>query len=391
MKDRGVHLQYSFQPRGQQGADVQNPLFELLSAVAEQGSIQHAARSLGQSYRHVWGACKHWEDVLGEPLLLWVKGQPARLTPFAERLLWAERRARSRLVPHIEALRAELERVLAEALDGDQPVLTIHASHDLALPRLRELAAAAAGPSAGSPRLHIDLKFAGSMDALRALAEGRCRVAGFHVPPLADPRQRFARGLKPLLVPGRHKLIGCMQRQQGLMVARGNPLGLQRVADVVTRHARLVQRQPGSGTRLLTEHLLAEAGLGGAEVVSDAGSSEDNHLAVAAAVAAGVGDVALGIEAAARSFGLDFVPLVSEDYFLVCLADALDEPAVRRLREHLQSPAWADTLASLPGYRPSQPGEVLSLTRALPWWTFRAPKAQGVARRARRSPGPGAG
>ena len=88
MKDRGVHLQYSFQPLGQRGAELHNPLFELLSAVAEHGSIQHAAKALGASYRHVWGACKHWESVLGEPLMHWVQGQPARLTPFAERLLW---------------------------------------------------------------------------------------------------------------------------------------------------------------------------------------------------------------------------------------------------------------------------------------------------------------
>jgi putative molybdopterin biosynthesis protein len=367
MKARGVHLQYSFQPQGQRGAEVQNPLFELLSAVAENGSIQHAAKALGASYRHVWGACKQWEETLGEPLLYWVKGQPARLTPFAERLLWAEKRARLRLVPHIEALRAELERVLADALDGSQQVMTLNASHDLALPLLRDLAAA--------ERLHLDLKFAGSMDALRALAEGRCAVAGFHVPPLADNRKRFARGLKPLLKPGQHKLIGCMQRTQGLMLARGNPLALHGMADVAARGARFVNRQEGSGTRLLAEHLLAEAGLTLDRINHDLASNEDSHLAVAAAVAAGVGDVALGIEAAARSFGLDFVPLVREDYFLVCLADMLEQPPVQVLRRVLQMPAWAQALATLPGYQPSQAGDVLSLTRALPWWQFRTPKA----------------
>ena len=367
MKDRGVHLQYSFQPLGQRGADLQNPLFDLLSAVAEHGSIQHAARALGASYRHVWGACKHWETVLGEPLMHWVQGQPARLTPFAERLLWAEKRARSRLVPHIEALRAELERVLVDALDGSQQVLSVHASHDLALPLLRDQASAA-------HRLHIELKFAGSMDALRALAEGRCAVAGFHVPPLTHNRMPFARGLKPLLKPGQHKLIGCMQRAQGLMLARGNPLALRSLADVAARGARFVNRQEGSGTRLLTDHLLAENGVAPERIARYFTRSEDSHLAVAAAVAAGVGDAGLGIEAAAHSFGLDFVPLVTEDYFLVCLAQTLDLPAVQALRGVLQQPAWADTLATLPGYRASLPGEVLSLTRALPWWQFRTPK-----------------
>ena len=127
----------------------------------------------------MWGQLKQWEEVLAEPLVTWIKGQPARLTPFAERLLWAERRARTRLTPHIEALRAELERVLADALDGSQQVLALFASHDLALPRLREHASAQHG-------LHIELKFAGSVDCLRALGAGRCLVAGFHVPALRD-------------------------------------------------------------------------------------------------------------------------------------------------------------------------------------------------------------
>ena len=373
MKDRGVHLQYTFRAdeagQGQRGAEMQNPLFDLLSAIAEHGSIQHAARKMGASYRHVWGSCKQWEETLGEPLVRWVQGQPARLTPFAERLLWAEKRARSRLVPHIEALRAELERVLAEALDGSQQVLPVHASHDLALPLLRDLA------STGH-QLHIELKFTGSMDALRALSEGRCTVAGFHVPPLAHNRTRFAQGLKPLLKPGVHKLIGCMQRTQGLMVARGNPLALRSMADVATRDARFVQRQAGSGTRLLVEHLLAEQGLSMDDLRRAVGTHEDSHLAVAAAVAAGEGEVGLGIEAAARQFGLDFVPLVSEAYYLVCLQQTLELPAVRALRQVLQQAAWADTLASLPGYQPAHAGEVLSLTRALPWWQFRSAKGK---------------
>ena len=96
---------------------------------------------------------------------------------------------------------------------------------------------------------------------------------------------------------------------------------------------------------------------------------------MAAAVAAGVGDVALGIEAAARSFDLDFVPLVSEEYRLVCLAAALDQPPVQALRQLLQDAPWAQALATLPGYRVNRPGEVLSLTKALPWWQFRTPKA----------------
>jgi putative molybdopterin biosynthesis protein len=370
MKARGVRLQYSFDADGQRGAALHNPLFDLLQAVHEHGSIQHAAKALGASYRHVWGALKRWEDTLGEPLVTWSQGQPARLTPFADRLLWAETRARTRLTPHIEALRAELERVLAEALDGSQHVLTIFASHDLALPLLRDL-------SSSAQRLHIELRFAGSVDALAALAQGRCLVAGFHVPPLPGGSRQFAAAMKPLLKPGLHKLIGCLRRSQGLMVRKGNPLGLRDLHDLVTdrgRSARFINRQSGSGTRLLMDHLLAERGIAPDQVRGYFDPAEDSHLAVAAAVASGVADVGPGIEAAARQFGLDFIPLVTEDYYLVCLKDALDHPAVLKLRAVLEGPGWAEALAGLPGYETARPGEVLSLTQALPWWHFRHPK-----------------
>lgn len=374
MKNRGVHLQYSFQHGGQQGAEVQNPLFDLLSALRERGSIQHAARALGASYRHVWGALKHWQEVLGEPLVTWSQGQPAQLTPFAERLLWAETRARARLTPHIEALRAELERVLAEALDGSQQLLTLYASHDMALPLLRERASA-------EHRLHIELKFAGSLDALRALAEGHCTVAGFHVPPLTRGAQVFARGLKPLLKPGRHKLIGCTRRMQGLMVARGNPLRLRDLADLADGRARFIQRQPGSGTRVLTDHLFALNGIDRQRERDGCALIEDSHVAVAAAIASGLADAGVGIEAAARAFGLDFVPLIEEDYFLVCLADRLQHPAVQQLLRVLREPSLAMALNELPGYTSAHSGEILSLTRALPWWNLRPRK--GGADRAR--------
>ncbi|WP_442775173.1 substrate-binding domain-containing protein [Sphaerotilus montanus] len=370
MKTRGIHLQYTFGPPDQRGADIQNPLFDLLSAVREHGSIQQAAKALGASYRHIWGSLKQWEEAIGESLVVWTQGQPARLTPFAERLLWAETRARTRMTPHIEALRAELERVLTEALDGSQQVLTIYASHDLALPRLREIAST-------DERLHIDLRFAGSIDALRALAEGRCLVAGFHVPRIRTAAPLFARALKPLLKPGQHKLIGCTQRTQGLMVARGNPLGLHTLGDLVGSPARFVNRQEGSATRLLTDHLLQQAGVAPSAITTYFEPSEDSHLAVAAAIASGVGDAGMGIEAAAQAFGLDFVPIVAEDYFLVCLKDALEHPAVLRLRQVLHGEHWQTALQALPGYTGADSaGEVLSLVRALPWWNYRSAKAQ---------------
>ena len=364
---RGIHLEYNFEatPAGQRGAAITNPLVDLLRTLRDSGSISAAARALGSSYRHTWGTLKHWEQVLGAELVVWIKGQPARLTPLAERLLWAETRARTRLTPHIEALRSELERVLTLAFDASHEALTVYASHDLALPLLRDRAEAAG--------LHIDLRFAGSIDALRALAQGRCDVAGFHVPALAVGKlPTFARALKGLLKPGRHKLIASHRRRQGLIVAQANPYQLQGIADLARPGLRFVNRQPGSGTRLLAEHLLASAQVDPERIGGFHGPCEDTHVAVAAAVASGVADVGLGIEAAAAQFNLGFVPVAEEDYYLLCRKEVLERAAVQRLRELIADDGWRAALATLPGCTAhAQAGSVLALTKALPWWHYR--------------------
>ena len=201
----GLHLRYGFEPGVQRGAALGNPLFELLAAVVACGSIRHAAQALGCSYRHVWGSLRKWEQTLGEPLIIWSQGQRARPTQFAERLLWAERRARTRMQPHIEALRSDLARVLVEARDQRHQLLTVRASHDIALPVLQRHVAETAD-------LHLDIGFRGSVEALRALNDRQCLVAGFHVPALRGAAPVFAKALKPLLKPGLHKLIGCSRR-----------------------------------------------------------------------------------------------------------------------------------------------------------------------------------
>jgi len=95
---------------------------------------------------------------------------------------------------------------------------------------------------------------------------------------------------------------------------------------------------------------------------------------VAEAVASGSADAAFGIEAAARSRGLSFVPLAREQYFLVALQPALDHPHVQALLQVLKTEAWLAQLREIPGYTAERSGEVLSLRSVLPWWTWRKPK-----------------
>ncbi len=343
-------------------AQVRNPLMDLLNAVSTQGSISAGARALGLSYRHVWGELKRWEAELGNELIVWEKGQSAKLTEFGSKLMWAERQAQARLSPQIEALRAELERAFAVAFDPDAHVVTLHASHDDALAALREQVR---DPAA----LHLDIRFCGSVDAIRALNEGRCTLAGFHT--LQNPqRGSLAEQVyKPLLKTGLHKIIGFAQRTQGLMVAQGNPLRLHSLEDVASKNARFINRALGSGTRLVLDELLQQAGIA-AKQLQGYEQVESSHTAVAHAIASGQAQVGLGIEVAAQAQGLYFIPLVQENYHLVCLKTALEQDAIVALRNELKSAAWQDKLRSLAGYTPAQCGEVLSLRAVLPWWSF---------------------
>ena len=368
-----VHLRYSLEPGEQGGASMGNPLFDLLSAVTEGGSIRHAARLLGVSYRHVWDSLKRWEGELGEPLVSWSKGRKARLTEYGERLVWAERGVRTRMQPHIEALRSDLSRTLLEARGGRYRLLTARASHDIALSVLQQHVAQSAD-------LHLNIGFQGSVDALRALNDRQCLVAGFHVPVLQGAAPVFRRALKPLLRPSTHRLIACSRRTQGLIVRREQAAAVATLADVARLEMRFVNRQPGSGTRMLVEHLLHQGGLSHGSLVGFGEHIEHTHVAVALCVASGVADAGVGIEAAALQFGLHFIPLVDENYFLACLSANADQPAVSRLRTVLAAPAWREILAGLPGYQPADnPGGMLIVDTVLPWWRWRRSPHAGVA------------
>lgn len=347
-------------------ADLHHPLMTMLDAIHRSGSISGAARLLGLSYRHVWGELKRWEIELGDTLVIWSKGQPATLSPFGAKLLWAERHAQARLAPQIEAMRVELQRAFAIAFDDTAGVITLYASHDHALPRLREWVQA-------RHRLHLDIQFTGSVDALAALNEGRCLLAGFHALTAAPLRSPTAGVYRPMLKPGRHKLIGFAQRNQGLMVAAGNPLNIRSLHDLTRPGLRFVHRPRGTGTRVVLEELLAAQHIK-PEQISGFDRTEPSHQAAAVVVASGSADAAFGIEVAALDNGLEFVPLARENYFLVTLAAQLGHPHVAELLRALRAPAWRSIIESIPGYSADGSGEVLSLRAVLPWWTYRKPK-----------------
>jgi molybdate-binding protein len=139
-------------------------------------------------------------------------------------------------------------------------------------------------------------------------------------------------------------------RTQGLILPRGNPAQVRTLADVASKRLRLVNRQPGSGTRIALERLLARSHIAPDKI--DGWTREEfTHAAVAATVAAGEADVGFGIQAAAAQLGLAFLPMVDERYAFACRRSDLADVRLRAFRRLIASPAVAKVVAPLPGYR----------------------------------------
>jgi molybdate transport repressor ModE-like protein len=330
-------------------------LLGLLARLRDSGSLAAACRECEISYRHGWGMVVAAEHALGQPVAIFARGRGAALTALGEALVAAHRS----VTDATRTALAEGARALASAMKAragsPQSALSVQASHDLALAELRDLAARRG--------LALELRFVGSLDGLDALARGQCDVAGFHVPDLPADATLIDR-YRPWLRRDDLVLLRFATRTQGLMVAPGNPLAIRAVRDLARRR-RFVNRQPGSGTRLLFDHLLAQAGLRPAAIHGYA-HEEFTHAAVAATVASGMADAGFGIEAAARQQGLAFVPVVTEHYYLAARRGKLARPAGRQLVALLRDRAFLRKARALPGYNLTGIGDEIEPRSLLP-------------------------
>lgn len=331
-------------------------LLPLLRAVAKTGSLSKAVASLGLSYRHAWGLIGKTERTLGRSLVVMERGRGASLSPFSTRLLEADDAATKVLERELAATVRALGRATPLTLDSPRGrPLVIHASHDLALARLRDRLLALRHP--------VELRFRGSLDCLAALARRECDVAGFHVPENRPDGAGIA-PYRPWLGSRGLRLIRFAARRQGLMVARGNPKTIAGLADLTRRDIRFVNRQPQSGTRLHLDRLLAEQGVDSAAIAGYE-LEEFTHAAVAATVASGMADVGFGIEAAASQQGLDFLPLADESYFLALRRNSLSRPAVAAMLEVLCDVGFQRDARALAGYDFRDSGTILQVRQAL--------------------------
>ncbi|MHB1654280.1 MAG: molybdopterin biosynthesis protein [Desulfitobacteriaceae bacterium] len=237
-----------------------------------------------------------------------------------------------------QSVRIELLRSLEEL----EQTLVCIGSHDLTLDLLTSHLKTG-GRQGAVASAHV-----GSLAGLMALRKGEAHFAGVH---LLDPATgEYNRSYLKRLLPGREvALVNLVYRTQGLVVPKGNPLNLRNLGDLANKRIRFVNRQGGSGTRVLFDYLLDRQGISKEKILGYE-REEFTHLGVAVAVASGSADVGLAIQSAAISLGLDFIPIGEERYDLAVPQEHLTDPRMQILLEVISTQEFQADVQALGGY-----------------------------------------
>lgn len=228
--------------------------------------------------------------------------------------------------------------------------LRFNGSHDLVLTWL-----AAHFPEI-APGFKLSLQFSGSLGGLIALAAGQADLAGAHLWD-AETGEYNAPFVRRLLPGKRIALVTLAHRRSGLILPEGNPRQIKALSDLLQPGLRFANRNEGSGTRVWLDSQLHSLGIDSASI-SGYTLGLATHSAVAQAVAEGRADAGLGLQAAAISYGLDFIPLLLDRYDLVILAPTLDSAPFQSLLAWLRTPPARTEIARLGGYETEETGEI---------------------------------
>jgi putative molybdopterin biosynthesis protein len=259
-----------------------------------------------------------------------------------------------RIGPDLEGVHPDRE-VEVELLRPREEIerhLVVVGSHDLCLDVIADLL------HERQTGVSLSSSHVGSLAGLMAVKHGRCHLAGSH---LLDPEDGsynttyVARHLPDVPV----RLVHLVEREQGLMVRRGNPKGIAGFEDLARDDIVFINRQGGSGTRVLLDYELGKRGLD-ASAIAGYETEEFTHMAVAVAVTSGAADAGLGVLSAARALDLDFLPVTSERYDLVIPEAFFETAPIQRLLEAIRSEAFARRVGELGGYGTAETGRIVS-------------------------------
>ncbi|MFZ0133865.1 MAG: molybdopterin biosynthesis protein [Desulfobacterales bacterium] len=263
-----------------------------------------------------------------------------------------------RIPNHVEGINAQ-QAVAAELLrplPAIRNTIVIVGSHDNTLDVLADELRAGGGSGLSLSSSHV-----GSMGGLMAVKKGLCHLAGAHLLDTRDGSYNTSyieRYLPELYAAKKIRLVNLVFREQGLIVLPGNPKNINSIDDLAREDVTLINRQAGSGTRILLDYRLQESGLDPGRI-QGYGIEEFTHMSVAVAVLSGTADAGLGICAAARALNLDFVPIVTERYDLVVPDTFFETRNFQVLLEIIRSSAFKKRVEALGGYGTARTGDIL--------------------------------
>ncbi|MDY0340045.1 MAG: substrate-binding domain-containing protein [Coriobacteriia bacterium] len=278
----------------------------------------------------------------------WVRHHMQVLVAAGLAALVEERVVRNYTEKYYGASAGAFEAHMIIAPESNEPhTLIALGSHDLGLEKL--------GEDVGGAHVGLISVPVGSLDGLIALRQGLCDIAGCHL--FDDECDEYNTPFLRHLFPDIPVLaVTLAYREQGLMAAPGNPLGLRAITDLAREDVRLANRNPGSGTRVWLDAQLRREGID-PDTVPGYDSVYSTHTAVASAVAAGTADAGIGLRASAEAAGLHFTPLFMERYDLVMRKDRVSDEAIDAMLDSLSSKRLKHSLDSLSGYDTLHTGE----------------------------------
>jgi len=314
-------------------------LSDILRDIGRGSSLVSASKKSGTSYRSVWGKMNDIEAALGSPLITRTKGHGSQLTKLGEFLIQFIDEMRFAYEKDVQSYQQMLLKEIKKIQKSESLKWKFASSSDSIIQR-------AVGEVQG-----FDLKVAGSSESLEKLLNKEAHVAGYHV---SD--EKSSQAIHHRLAKSDIQIYPVMKRTQGFIVKKGNPLQIKSIEDLLNKKIRFINRQIGSGTRLLLDTLFLEEGINPSDVNGYL-HEEFTHTAVANAILAGKADVGLGVKNVAIENGLGFVPLRDEIFFIAMHREMAAQSEAVKLIRKIRSYS-----GSTPGYR------ALSLNRQIQGW-----------------------